>query len=497
MRSHLQAAVLVLTAAASLCVPTGPAHAGRGELSASLTYRYLQSMRTSLRLDEEGSLAGGETLGEHRFRIATDAYYGDAWAAVFEGEFAGLIQGDTASPTPRQALLPPDQTDGGTGFFLRQAYAQHAGVLGLMRLGIMSSQWGLGILANDGSDPDPFGHGRVGDVAARALWATRPFAYGSSAPWAQEFLIAAAFDTIVRDENASFADGDRAYQGIVSVLWQRHRRALGAYFVRRQQEDLDGDELSASVGDVFFRYRKSFRLLDVPPPAGAGAIELSGEGVLVKGDTTRVITHNAREGLDVLALGWVLRGDIELGAARLRLETGYASGDDNPEDAESRRFGFDPDYQVGLIMFDEVMARRSVRTVQRIANPERSNRPPKGSDSLITDGRLTGATYFYPTMRVKLRPWLEASAGMVLAWTSATDLDPYTTFQAGGAPRDGFDRPASGRFIGTEALGGLKLGTDEWLSLPFVVGMQAGVFVPDDQDDLTITKVVVHAGIGQ
>jgi hypothetical protein len=117
-------------------------------------------------------------------------------------------------------------------------------------------------------------------------------------------------------------------------------------------------------------------------------------------------------------------------------------------------------------------------------------------DSLITAGRITGATYFYPTMRVKLRPWLEASAGMLLAWTSATDLDPFTTFQAGGEPRDGFDRPASGRFLGTEALGGLKLKTGEWLFMPLSVGMQAGVFIPDNRDDLTVTKVVVSAGFG-
>lgn len=475
--------------------PTG-AHAARGEVSASLGYRYLQSLRTDLRLDEEGELAGGRTLGEHRLQFAGDAYYGDAWAAVLEGEFSGLIQGDTASPTPRQGLLPAEQTDGGTGFFLRQAYAQHAGLLGLMRLGIMSSQWGLGILANGGGDADPFGHGRIGDVTARALWATRPFSYGSSARWAQELLVAVAADAVVRDENASWIDDDRAYQAIFSVLWQRNRRALGAYFVRREQQDADGDTLSANVGDVFFRYRRSFKLQDMSPAAGAGAVELSGEGVLVSGSTDRVATHNARQGLDVLALGWVLRGDLEVGPARLRLETGYASGDDNPEDAESRRFGFDPDYQVGLILFDEVMARRSVRTVERISNPDRANRPPKGADSLITDGRITGATYLYPTVRVKLRPWLEASAGVVLAWTSAQDLDPYTTFQAGGEPRDNFDRAAGDRFLGTEALGGLKLTTESWLSLPLSAGLQAGVYQPDDPDDLTITKVVVHAGIG-
>ena len=73
---------------------------------------------------------------------------------------------------------------------------------------------------------------------------------------------------------------------------------------------------------------------------------------------------------------------------------------------------------------------------------------------------------------------------------------PGFLFQAGGAPRDGFDRPAAGRFLGTEALGGLKLRTEDWISMPFVVGMQAGVFIPDDPDDLTVTKVVVHAGIG-
>ncbi len=486
-----------MLAAAMVASGPRPVRGAEGEMSATASYRYLQSLRTDLALDEAGALAGGATFGEHRLRLSSQAYSGSSWAAVLEAEVAGGFHGALGSPTPRVATLPEAQRDGGVGVLARQAYVQYAGILGLLRVGLMSSQWGLGMLANNGDDPESFGHGRLGDLSARALWGSRPFAYASSAAWAQELTLALAVDRVVRDENASSGDGDEAYQGVLSVLWQRHRRALGAYLVQRRQRDSDGDQLTASVGDVFFRYRKSFRLRGAPRSADAGAVELSGEGAFVTGETDRIIAHNAREGLNVRAAGWVLRGDLEVGPARLRLETGYASGDDNPEDGESRRFGFDPDYQVGLILFDEVMARRSVRTTERIADPARANRAPKGIDSFVTDGRMTGATYLYPTLRVRPRPWLEASGGVLLAWSSAANLDPFTTFQAGGAPRDGFDRGAPGRYLGAEALGGIKLRTDEWLGLPFGVGMQAGVFVPDHPAERRVSKVVVSAGFGR
>jgi len=224
-------------------------------------------------------------------------------------------------------------------------------------------------------------------------------------------------------------------------------------------------------------------------------VELSGEAALVSGHTDRAISYNAPEGLDVLSLGWALRGDLELGNTRLRAEVGYASGDDNPDDDANHVFGFDPNYRVGLVLFDDVLALRSIRTVERISDPDLSARPPKGADGLETDGRVSGVTYFNPTLRTRPLPWLTVSGGLVLAWSSATHADAFTSYQAGGQPRTAFDEPVAGSYLGTEIDAGVAVEYDVSEIVAFSAGLQAGVFEPADDGDLTVTKVVLAAGV--
>jgi len=493
---HTTTSRCLVLAAAALLPSSARAQGAATRPDVRLDYRYLLSQRSDLLLDDEGTLGGGRHLGEHRLRARVGLLLRDSWKLVWETDVLhGALHGHTDDATARLAALSPEEQLPPGAFSPRELYLQYAGVGGLVRAGQMASDWGLGLLANGGGhDGEPFGFSRGGDRVYRVLWANQPLQYLSNAEGARRLTVALAGDLVDRDENAVFDDGDRAWQAVASVRWKRHRREIGAYLVRRWQTDADGDTLDASVADVFFRWRRSFPL----PLSGSsrrGAVEVAGEGVVVRGHTDRVVAYNAPDGLDVLALGWALRGDLQLGDTRLRIETGYASGDDNPEDAENRRFSFDPNHRAGLVLFDEVLARRSTRTLQRVSDPGRANRPPKGADGLLTDGRLGGVTYLYPTLVAGLGHRVTAGLGLLLAWSSVTPLDPYTSFQAGGDPRTSLDRPAEERFLGTEIDGGLSWEHDVANHLALRVGVQAGVFLPAEEADHPVTRGVLLAGV--
>jgi hypothetical protein len=476
-----------------LSVPATAAARMQGQLEATGSYRYLLSERSEILLDDEGTVAPSRRLGEHRLRLGLDMAAGSALRVVYEADaLHGVLHGEAAGANPRTAALGPEKLDQPGAYSPRQLYVQYGGLLGLLRVGQMTSQWGLGIVANSGAeDGDPFGHARHGDRVFRALWAVRPLQHLGSGPISDNLVVALAGDAVDRDDNADYDRGDRAYQAIASVAWRAHRRAVGVYFVRREQTDADGDHVEATVGDLFLRYRRSFRIAKGP----RGVLELSAEGALVRGSTDRATSLSSPGGLDILSAGWVVRADLEVGDSRLRVEGGYASGDDNPDDDANHRFAFDPDYRVGLVLFDEVLARRALRTVARISDPERAAHAPKGVEGLDTKGRLAGVSYLYPSLRVRPRPWLEATGGLVLAWSSGSPADPFTSFEHGGAPTDSLGNDDPGRYLGTEIDAGLRARLPLGGRASAVLGVQAGVFVPADEDDLTVTRVVARAGL--
>src|SRR5690606_2329077 len=97
------------------------------------------------------------------------------------------------------------------------------------------------------------------------------------------------------------------------------------------------------------------------------------EVVYMFGDTSLVRTiqqtpDNERE--RIRAFGTATRlgaattagsGEARWGNFVAQLEWGWASGDADPNDGVTRRFRMDPNYNVGLILFDEVLAWKSAR----------------------------------------------------------------------------------------------------------------------------------------
>ena len=97
------------------------------------------------------------------------------------------------------------------------------------------------------------------------------------------------------------------------------------------------------------------------------------------------------------------------------VEGGYASGDANPYDGTIKRFTFDPNHQVGLLMFPYVLHFHTARGATNAQDPGLLARPLPGSRFLASKGGVFGASYLNPVVVFRPRGDLDLKAGAVIA----------------------------------------------------------------------------------
>ena len=390
----------------------------------------------------------------------------------------GLLAGDftngvTAAERPRSDVdfLAED------GLQLRKVYLEWRSQLGLLRAGLMPSHWGYGILANDGDHPRAFGDPDFGDRVLRLAFATKPF--GESMP----IYGAIGGDIVYRDLLADFSDGDRAYQGVLALWYQDEERRVGFYLARRWQEMPVDDgptsmgEETSSLGvfalDVFARW-------DWAAPSG-GTIRAGLEGALIYGSTDTALTVSDLEGEESFDDIRQFLLTMEVGYASdetdVSLEAGYTSGDSNAEDDFQRRATMDPDHQVGLILFPEVMAWQTARSSTLATSPELFGRPARGADLLPTNGGVAGAMYLFPTWRWQATDWMQLRLGAVWARATSDVVDPYRQrSESRAANYRGGD--ASNRDLGLELDGALLFQHELNHGIRLTGGLEGGYFMP-------------------
>jgi hypothetical protein len=161
------------------------------------------------------------------------------------------------------------------------------------------------------------------------------------------------------------------------------------------------------------------------------------------------------------------------------VEVGYASGNANPYGDTQKRFTFDPNHHVGLLLFDEVMRWQTARAAVAAQDPNLSNgaRPTPGVNLIPSNGGIFGAEYINPTAIVRPRPWLDLKAGMVIAQATADVVDPYRTAIYGSSQNYLGGNPAR-HDLGVELDGGFEARIALEFGLKFVFGAQAGVLFP-------------------
>lgn len=365
---------------------------------------------------------------------------------------------------------------------VRELYAEYMTPVGQLRAGLQSSDWGLGILANSGDygEEQLFNQHYGGDRVFRAVFATAPLQATSDTEFARSFYVALGGDVVYRDENADFREGDRAYQGVLAVLYDNEDEdtQAGTYVVYRNQRDRDDDFLRVFAFDLFGDADWDLGSDD------AFTLGAAGEAALLLGRTNRALGANTAEPLDVVALGAASELSARWNPAdvSLHLLAGYASGDANADDETLYRFRFDPNYKVGLVMFDHYLPHASLESYRRITDPSNSQVPPKGAEQLISDGTVENAYYLNPQLRfgddVEEEDGLMTGIGLLWAIAEQPVTDPYSSFEQGGNPTGLLGADPASRNLGWEADASLIYRFSPVDDLTLEVKGEYGIFFP-------------------
>jgi hypothetical protein len=334
---------------------------------------------------------------------------------------------------------------------VKRLWVEWSTAFGLIRLGRQPSNWGMGLLANDGDGfKNDFGDAYQGTVYDRFIFATRPYTLvkgiaaileGGTMPKAEDdpgIIFAIGFDKLVEssaipfrkaitdndnvsDENDEDAGvrrspiwlsdrGDDVWEMIFVLMFKRENwdvgngnlmdLTLGTYWVNRRQAETDSN---IWIGDFYldWKLRGVFAQFEIYYIFGTS------DGLAPSWEkTTRASIP-----------GFAGRIGYKRGPLTALVEFGYAAGDDVILDDEFKGRALHRDHNVGLILYEQVLAQRT--TERFAANPD--------TQGLWSNGGVYNSTYINP--RVKLAPGdiFEIRLGFLMAWANEVDgaVIPY------------------------------------------------------------------------
>lgn len=392
-----------------------------------------------------------------------------------------------ADPQPR------DNAGDGASFVLpRWLYGELLTKIGLFRVGMQPNHWAMGILANDGDHAQLFGAPRLGQISERVLFGTKPL--GEKGP----LTTAIAADLVYRDNFARLSRGDVAFQGVLATYLEWGPHQIGFFGVYRTQKT-DRKSVGASYTDdlkVFVFDVAAHTMAPLPGFSNAFAFA-EAEGAMQLGTSSELRTSALPgERATIQAFGAATRVGFVFGGSKpsaaqkmeqttrfgrfvAQVEWGYASGDANPNDGVQKRFTFDPNHRIGLLLFDEVLRWSSARAASIARDPLLANaaRPQPGLEYLPTGGGVAGAQYLNPTFVFRPEPKLDVRAGLVVA-QATSDVVSQVRATTRGRYENEFGGDPKRRDLGVE----LDLGVQKRVPLSFdmeaVFGAEGGILFP-------------------
>jgi hypothetical protein len=241
----------------------------------------------------------------------------------------------------------------------------------------------------------------------------------------------------------------------------------------RDQRDADDDRLSVFQLDYFG---------DVAWVAESGwDFQVGAETVVELGATDRLAPEG---GEDADIRGFGTAAEFEAGHLpsrfRFRLQTGYASGDADRRDETLHGFQFDPNYQVGLVLFDHYLPEVTARGYRGAADPARGARPPEGAAEFVNDGAVRNALYLNPMLLFGDREGLLTGLGVLWARSVAPVIDPAATFANGGSPTGPAGRSPASRNLGWEADVATRYRHQLDIGLTLEIKAEYGILFPGD-----------------
>jgi len=485
------------TPSPQISAPAAPVVAPRrvpGTFAVGLSARATAGRASAFAVDRGGARAPSDPEVSSRLTLRFDVDSGDTLGTVSLG---GRVAVDVASgtfvgkPAMEGDKLPGTRYDAVLPMALYGSVALKG--LGLVRAGLMTSLWGVGLVANDGYAAFDgrrdawFSLPLAGDRVARVLLALTPM--GRSESPMRGLSIIAAADKVIEDSVAIYADGDRANQAVGALRFHLDpKRWAGLYYVLRDQTFASGRFLRAQVLDATaeFDLRQD----------GQG-LRVQAEGAFIFGRTSLAPTpefpdHDLRQAAGVAKL----RYDLRAPALRFELDAGWFSGDDNMDDGTLTAFKANPNYQQGILLFQRVIGWQSGRARLTASNPLLVGKPADDLDRLATNGSVTSALTIFPKIGFRHSDLLEVYAGALLAFAPTPPIDPLSTRTLGGGePRNYLSKKPDGALLGTELDLGLATTVQPW-SVPLALDIRAeyGVLLPGGALAGLDTDGPIHGG---
>ena len=330
---------------------------------------------------------------------------------------------------------------------VKRLWVEWTTAFGLVRLGRQPSNWGLGLLANDGNEfKNDFGDSYDGSSYDRIIFATRPISLvrgvaailsGKPTPDTSKdpLIIAIGFDKLVEsssitfrkqltddesvaDENAdgdSFVrrspiwlsdTGDDVWEAIFMVMfkrtdWQIKNQVMdltaGMYVVHRWQKETAS---KVWIPDFYLDWKLR-------------GFFVKGEMYLISGKTQAIAPQWGKETTaNIFGTAW--RAGYENSAVTALFEIGHASGDDVLLQSENDVFkgrALHSDYNVGLILYEQMLAQRTADAF--VNDPD--------LQGLWSNGGVYNSTYINPRFKYRPGDITEFRLGVVAAWVDEVD----------------------------------------------------------------------------
>ncbi len=378
---------------------------------------------------------------------------------VLMGDNADLASSPLFAETPSDTRIdgleaPPIQ--------VFRAWTEFRVPVGVLRVGRQSSHWGLGLLANNGDGfDDDFGENNYGNSFDRVLFGTNPISIvqtiaGKKGPEIP-LTLAIAVDRLVEDPLTQYygykcspgisreSDPDRYddrcdvdMDGLTDLdhdysegreaterpeSWWADQRddvwemvyaliyrgkgiryfggigdlTVGTYIIHRTQKETESNVV---VGDLYLDAR-------------VHGVQLQFEGVGIFGRTSALTLPDPSLDDPLAKKAGIFSYVARLGYSqpywKLMMESGFASGDQQVNDELFSGRALHPDHNVGLLMYEEVLARVTARLWGSSARGLRS----KGG--VYNSHYINPRAYAYPL------PNLEVIAGFLMAWPDQAD----------------------------------------------------------------------------
>ena len=422
----------------------------------------------------------------------------DGMDDVLWGDNNGLSSAPLfATDTTNQYYLGGEEV---ASIALKRVWAEFRIPVGAMRVGRMPSHWGMGLLANGGgtgySDPttplgeptrrfldnffsEDFGDKHFGSTADRILFLTRPMTiyntlrkrstadhplvvgYGydklSEAPFLPFEPFERRFRPFGQQGFISRGSSDDVNEHVAIVLWNdpdwdqvrfTDELRAGTYIVLRTARagstlpsEIDPSMTSGTFEGSAVPCKdtgSTVAIFDVWWRLRYGPYFTEGEIYQIYGKTFGGVPFPRRnEKKEANINGGVVRVAYLTNQWDAMLEIGHASGDDNLNDEHFKQRGLHPDFNVGLILFEETLRELSAR-VYGIGFLSEQN--PDGAKGFFSNGGVINANYIMPKGRYRI-PALSAElyGGILIARADKLVIDGPALFAAdtagGGGPK--------------------------------------------------------------